>query len=186
MSNKGIKYGISIIIMMFVLACGLVDQLRSRVISQKEAAKIAGIFCLPDDVPVQLSPTPTFYWVGDDGDLPDTSIVYRGPDNSSHLVYILASLRTHSMQDGDVEEFYSPQYCKDKFIASSSMFNDICISTDMPTLFDDDKKILDGNPPFITSFRWLANKDEEWTFYRVLSTLPIEETKQIVNNMCID
>ncbi len=180
------NYYIGILIIILTSACS-----SQRIITQKRADQIAHILCIPKTLPVELNPTPEFYWVGDDIDLPDLGIVYRGNNNSSHLLYIFTFNLTYSIRpaerDEDVRKFYSPQYCPDKFtITGSSYFYPICESTQIRPLADDDKQIIVEDPSFITSFSWLVNKDEYWTFYHVRSTLSTEKTKQIVESMCLE
>ncbi len=188
MSIKRTWYN-GILILILVLACGHIDPRRMRTINQRKAERIVGLLCLPKNLPATLNPTPEFYWVGDDIDLPDAGIVYRGQNNSPHLIYILASShsRTYLIQDEYIQEFYDPPHCKDRFTITSSYFYPICKTTSVPPLYDYEKKILVVDPPpFVTNFVWLANKGEDWAFYRIRSTLSAEETKQIVASMCAE
>ncbi len=177
------KWYLSILVLIVVSACGLIDQRRMRTISQRKAKNIADILCLPQDLPDVFNPTPEFYWVGEDGDLPGTGIVYRGSNNSPHLLYIIVDA-AYLIDDDIVKGYYNSQYCEDKF---ATIFSPVCdTSRSMIPLYDSDKTILVNNDPaFITNLTWLARKDGGWSHYYVYSTLPLEETKEIGAWMCV-
>jgi len=160
-----------------VLGCGSNPKL-----TQSEAEEMAGVFCLPTYLPDDVNPTPFFYAVGEP-EIPDATAWYQNMETSEYVFFIRMMNVTHTSGD---RQFYNPaQYCQKTFTLSSNNFT-ICDDSTRPYQLDYyEKRVLTEEEPFVTHFRWLAQREANWTVYHIHSTLSLEATKKIVASMCL-
>ncbi len=155
---------------------------RNRILTQPEAEQMAGIFCLPTYLPPIVDTTPVLY-AGGDPDIPKATTLYSNMKTSERLFVITMDDITHTsaVRRGD-PQYYDPYLlCENRFILPNGLR--VCDSSSFPFVTDFEENTLVKGPPLDNSLRWLVQKDEKWTTYRIDSSLSFEETEKIAASM---
>ena len=177
--NRTLLYSVTLILLIF-LACR-----SDRSLTQERAEKIAGIFCLPKYLPNNIAKTPELFEVGEP-EIPDTAVLYKYTDTSERAFVIIMNDVSETSPVKVYREYdaYNPiEFCDDVMMLSNGL--QACNSFNR--LVDPERygeKVLNG-PPFKSYINWQIRQDNKITIYSILSSLSLEETKDIASSICV-